>query len=56
MDWSQNGKLLAIAQANSSHLVLWDLNKPQQHQLIDLACKDISFLQWSKAPGSSYVS
>lgn len=47
--------MLAIVQANSASLVLWDPTKIQTHQLVDLPCKDISFIKWSKAPNSLLV-
>ncbi|KAK1946606.1 WD repeat-containing protein 19 [Phytophthora citrophthora] len=52
LEWSENGDILAIVQANSASLVLWEPKKIQQHQLVDLPCKDISFIKWSKSPHS----
>ncbi|KAH7468615.1 hypothetical protein PRNP1_010065 [Phytophthora ramorum] len=52
LEWSENGDILAIVQANSSSLVLWEPKKIQQHQLVDLPCKDVSFIKWSKSPNS----
>lgn len=49
LEWSTNGDVLAIVQANSASLVLWDPKKIKQHQLVDLPCKDISFIKWSKS-------
>lgn len=47
--------MLAIVQANSASLVLWEPKKIREHQLVDLPCKDISFIKWSKAPSSLLV-
>ncbi|OWZ17357.1 hypothetical protein PHMEG_0008713 [Phytophthora megakarya] len=52
LEWSENGDILAIVQANSASLVLWEPKKTQQHQLVGLPCKDISFIKWSKSPHS----
>uniref|UniRef100_K3WN57 WDR19 first beta-propeller domain-containing protein n=1 Tax=Globisporangium ultimum (strain ATCC 200006 / CBS 805.95 / DAOM BR144) TaxID=431595 RepID=K3WN57_GLOUD len=52
LEWSENGGMLAIVQANSASLVLWEPKKIREHQLVDLPCKDISFMKWSKAPHS----
>ncbi|KAE9315896.1 hypothetical protein PF008_g19145 [Phytophthora fragariae] len=52
LEWSENGDILAIVQANSASLVLWEPKKIQQHQLVDLPCKDVSFIKWSKSPHS----
>ncbi|GLE09605.1 hypothetical protein PINS_up021333 [Pythium insidiosum] len=56
LEWSQNGEILAIVQANSSSLVLWDPKKQREHQLVDLPCKDVTFMKWSKAPGSQLLA
>lgn len=52
LEWSENGDILAIVQANSSELVLWEPKKTQEHQLVDLPCRDVSFIKWSKSPHS----
>jgi hypothetical protein len=56
LEWSENGDILAIVQANSSSLVLWEPKKIREHQLVDLPCKDISFIKWSKSPHSLLVN
>ncbi|TMW66827.1 hypothetical protein Poli38472_011943 [Pythium oligandrum] len=56
LEWSQNGEILAIVQANSSALVLWEPKKIREHQLVDLPCKDVSFMKWSKASGSQLLA
>ncbi|KAI9919178.1 hypothetical protein PsorP6_011838 [Peronosclerospora sorghi] len=52
LEWSKNANILAIVQANSSSVVLWEPKRIQQHQVVDLPCKDITFIQWSKSPRS----
>uniref|UniRef100_A0AAV1UU44 WDR19 first beta-propeller domain-containing protein n=1 Tax=Peronospora matthiolae TaxID=2874970 RepID=A0AAV1UU44_9STRA len=56
LDWSENGDILAIVQAKSASLVLWEPKKIQQHQVVDLPCKDISFIKWSKSSHSLLVA
>lgn len=46
---------MAVVQANSSALVLWEPKKIREHQLVELPCRDISFIKWSKAPRSLLV-
>ncbi|RLN92345.1 hypothetical protein BBJ28_00004991 [Nothophytophthora sp. Chile5] len=53
---SEGGDILAIVQANSASLVLWEPKKTQEHQLVDLPCKDVSFIKWSKSPHSLLVT
>jgi WD40 repeat protein len=48
--------MLAIVQANSASLVLWEPRRLREHRLVDLPCKDISFLKWSKSPGSQLLA
>lgn len=55
LEWTEDGEMLAIVQANSATLVLWEPKKLREHQLVDLPCKDISFMKWSKAPQSKLV-
>lgn len=55
LEWSEDGEMLAIVQANSAALVLWEPKKIREHQLVDLPCKDISFMKWSKTPHSKIV-
>ncbi|CAI5746802.1 unnamed protein product [Peronospora destructor] len=52
LEWSKNGDILAIVQAHSTSMVLWEPKKTRQYQLIDLPCKDITFIKWSKSPHS----
>ncbi|KAJ0399110.1 hypothetical protein ATCC90586_009361 [Pythium insidiosum] len=56
LEWSQSGEILAIVQANASALVLWEHKKQREHQLVDLPCKDVTFMKWSKAPGSQLLA
>ncbi|GAB9469569.1 hypothetical protein Gpo141_00006844 [Globisporangium polare] len=56
LEWSEDGEMLAIVQANSAALVLWEPKKIREHQLVDLPCKDISFMKWSKAPHSKLLA
>ncbi|TDH66199.1 uncharacterized protein CCR75_006194 [Bremia lactucae] len=56
LEWSVSGSILAIVQANSSSLVLWEPTKIEQHQLVELPCKDISYLKWSTSPNSLMVN
>ncbi|CAH0479430.1 unnamed protein product [Peronospora belbahrii] len=52
LEWSENGDILAIVQAHSSSLVLWEWKKIQHHQLVDLPCNDITLIRWSKSSHS----
>ncbi|CAI5716338.1 unnamed protein product [Hyaloperonospora brassicae] len=56
LDWSASGEILAIVQANAASLVLWEPKKIQQHQVVALPSKDVTFIKWSKSPHSLLVA
>ncbi|TYZ59992.1 hypothetical protein PybrP1_002167 [[Pythium] brassicae (nom. inval.)] len=40
--WSEDGELLAIVQANSAALVLWEPKRLREHRIVDLPCRDLA--------------
>ena len=50
LEWDHAGDVLAIMQANSSVVVLWNLRTAKTHHL-DTNVKDLTFMKWSKTSG-----
>ena len=48
LEWSADGELLAVLQAGSPNITLWDANHSSVSSL-DTGTKDISYICWSRA-------
>ena len=47
LDWDSTGEVLAVLQANSSTIPLWNFNTGEL-DLLDTNMKDLTFIKWSK--------